>query len=223
MSLTGDRRLSLKKILEAGMRIADAAGLERLSMRALATSLGVHAMSLYNHIPNREAIIDGLVDQVVSEIRLPEMALDWKSAMRRRALSAHSVLLRHPWATLALLSRVNIGPAMLAYIEATLACLAKAGFDPEAADHIWNALDSYLYGYTLQELHFPFKAEEYREAAAVFLPSIPADHYPHFTCLGNRIIKGQYNGLHTLEFGLDLVLDGLERSVVRKKQKRRSK
>lgn len=186
-------------------------------MRTLGSYLGVKAMSLYNHIESRDAIIDTLVDQVVSEMVMPESVPDWKTAMRKRALSAYDVLLHHPWATLALVSRVNIGPAMLAYIEGTLACLVGAGFDPEDADHIWNALDSYLYGYTLQELKFPFKAEEYREAAAAFLPSIPDARFPQLTSLGNQIINGRYNGLHQLEFGLDLLLDGLERRLKQRK------
>lgn len=184
-------------------------------MRNLATSLGVKAMSLYNHITKRDDIIDALVDQVIGEIQVPDCTCDWRAAMRQRAHSAHQALLRHPWATLAIVSRVNAGPAMLAYIEATLACLVQAGFSPEAADHVWNALDSYIYGYTLQQLKFPFKAEEYREAAAAYLPSIPESRYPHFVGLGRQIINGSYDGLHQLDFGLEPLLNGLEREIGR--------
>jgi AcrR family transcriptional regulator len=206
--------LNLERILAAAMMLADSAGFDKLSMRNLASSLGVKAMSLYNHVESRDALIDQLVDKVIAEIVLPEPSMDWKTAMWSRALSAHGVLLCHPWATMAIVSRVNTGPAMLGYIEGTLACLIRAGFNPEDADHVWNALDSYLYGYTLQELNFPFKAGEYREAAAAYLPGIPEGLYPHFVGLGHRIINGSYDGLHDLEFGLAILLDGLERGLV---------
>jgi AcrR family transcriptional regulator len=218
MAVMAGAGLTPERIWAAAMRLADSGGLEQLSMRNLASSLGVKAMSLYNHIDSRDAIIDQLVEMVVAEIVLPAPVVDWRTAMRQRAVSAHEVLLRHPWATMAIVSRVSTGPAMLGYIEGTLACLIRAGFSPEDADHVWNAIDSYLYGFTLQELKFPFKAEEYREAASAYLPGIPEIRYPCFTDLGHRIINGSYDGLHRLEFGLDMLLDGLERELERKKE-----
>jgi AcrR family transcriptional regulator len=206
--------LTPERIWAAAMKLADSDGLERLSMRNLAAALGVKAMSLYNHVKDRDAIIDKLVEQVVAEIAFTDSAVDWKAAMRERALSAHEVLLRHRWATMAIVSRVSIGPAMLAYIEGTLACLVRVGFSLEDADHVWNAVDSYLYGFTLQELRFPFKPEEYQDAASAYLPSIPEDRYPCFTRLGQQVISGAYDGLHQLEFGLDMLLDGLERRLI---------
>lgn len=215
----GPAALSRERILAAAMNLADSSGLEQLSMRNLAAGLGVQAMSLYNHIVNRDDIIDALVDQVIAEIQVPDCAGDWRATMQQRARSAHQALLRHPWATMAIVSRVSTGAAMLAYIEATLACLVQAGFSPEDADHVWNALDSYIYGFTLQQLKFPFKAEEYREAAVAYLPSIPESRYPYFVGLGRQIIDGSYDGLHRLEFGLELLLEGLEREISRQRLK----
>lgn len=202
--------LSRERVLLAALRLADAEGLEALSMRNLAQELGVKAMSLYNHIKNKDDLIDGIVDIVVGEIEVPDFKLDWKTAMRRRAISAHEVLLRHPWATMPIVSRINIGLAMLRYVDATLGCLHEAGFSLEMADHIWNAMDSHIYGFTLQELNFPVEAENYSEAAKEGLPLIPAEQYPYMNYLTHEVIERRYDGLHDFEFGLDLILNGLE-------------
>jgi AcrR family transcriptional regulator len=205
--------LSRARILDQALQIADRSGIAALSMRKLADDLGVKAMSLYNHVQNKDDIIDGIVDQIVSEIELPDPQSPWQSAMRQRANSVHSVLLRHPWATLELVSRVNVGPAMLRYIDATLGCLCEAGFSLEMADHAWNAIDSHIYGYTLQELNFPFKPEEYSAAAESFIARIPANKYPYMHALSQKIITGHYDGLNDFEFGLDLILEGLSQQL----------
>ncbi len=180
-------------------------------MRKLAQELGVQAMSLYNHVANKDDIIDGMVDLVVSEIELPDLNLDWKTAMRRQAMSAHEVLVRHPWATLPLVSRLNTGPAMFRYFNATLACLCEAGFSLEMADRASNAIDSHVYGFTLQELNFPFETEEYADAAAWGMTLIPAEQYPYLNRLTREVMEKRYSGIHAFEFGLDLLLDGLDR------------
>jgi AcrR family transcriptional regulator len=202
--------LSRERVLLAALRLADAKGLEVLSMRNLAQELGVKAMSLYNHVSNKDDLIDGMVDRVIGEIEVPDLKLDWKTAMRRRAISAHEVLLRHPWATMPIVSRMNVGEAMLRYIDATLGCLHAAGFSLEMADHAWNAIDSHIYGFTLQELNFPFEPSEYSEAAKQGLPLIPVEQYPHMNQLTHDVIDGRYDGLHDFKFGLDLILNGLE-------------
>lgn len=211
--MSGEARLPLSKarILDVALRIADEGGVESLSMRNIASHLGVKAMSLYNHVEGKEEILDGIVERVVGEIDIPSPEDHWRTAMRKRALSAHDVLRRHPWATLTLLSRANAGPAMLRYVEATLACLRAAGFSNEMADHVWNAMDSYIYGFTLQMLKFPFEAEEFADTAKEYMARIPTAEYPHFAALAATIVDGSYTGLHTLEFGLKLILDGLER------------
>jgi AcrR family transcriptional regulator len=202
--------LSRERVLRAALRLADEEGIESLSMRKLAQELGVKAMSLYNHVTNKDNILDGIIDMVISEIELPDLTIDWKTAMRRRSISAHAVLLRHPWATMAIMSQLNIGPAMLRYVDATLGCLREAGFSFEMADHAWNAIDSHIYGFTLQELNFPLEAAEYSEVAEDNLSLIPSDQYPYLNQLTHHVMDGRYNGLHEFEFGLDLILNGLD-------------
>jgi AcrR family transcriptional regulator len=202
--------LSRERVLKTALRLADAGGIESLSMRKIAQELGFQAMSLYNHVTNKDDLLDGIVDMVVSEIEVPDLKVDWQIAMRLRAISAHSVLLRHPWATMSLVSRVNVGPAMLRYVDATLGCLCAAGFSIEMADQVWNVIDSHVYGFTLQELNFPFEAAEYSTAAKTGLAMIPADKYPYLNQLTHLVMGGHYNGLHDFEFGLELILDSLE-------------
>lgn len=202
--------LSRERVLRAALVLADRDGIEALSMRKLAGELGIKAMSLYNHVENKNDILDGITDLVVSEIESPDLGTDWKTAMRRRANSAHEVLLRHPWATMEIVSRVNIGSAMLTYINATLGCLHQAGFSLEMADRAWNAIDSHIYGFTLQELNFPFETAEYAEVARHYLYLVPADKYPYMNYLTHKIIDGSYNGVHDFNFGLELILNGLD-------------
>lgn len=203
--------LSRERVLHTALRLADEGGLEAISMRKLAQELGVQAMSLYNHVANKEDILDGIVDMAIAEIEVPDLTTDWKTAMRKRAISAHEVLLRHPWATMPIVSWINVGPAMLRYNEATLCCLCEAGFSYQMADRAWNAMDSHIYGFTLLELNFPFAEAEYSDAAKQGLPLIPADKYPYLNRLTHYVMDGLYDGIQDFEFGLELILNGLDR------------
>ncbi len=209
----GARRTPLDrtKVLRAALQLADKSGIESLSMRKLAQALKVEAMSLYNHVANKEDILDGLVELVVSEIDLPSSGGDWRAIMRRRAISAHAVLMRHPWATMLFVARFNIGPNMLRYVDATIGCLHEAGFSYPMADHAWNAVDAYTYGFTLQKLNFPLDPAQYAPAAQQFLHLIPVDQFPYLNGLSQEVIAGRHDGMHHLELGLELILDGLER------------
>jgi AcrR family transcriptional regulator len=202
--------LSRERILQTALILADQQGLAALSMRKLAEALQVEAMSLYNHVTHKEDLLDGLVERVVAEIEVPTAGGDWREAMRRRAHSAHAALMRHPWATQLFVSRVNVGPNMLHYLDQTIACLHTAGFSYALADHVWNVLDSHLYGFTLQALNFPLEPEHYAQAAGEFLPLLPADQYPHFKALAQLVISGEHTGLQDFSFGLELLLAGLE-------------
>jgi AcrR family transcriptional regulator len=202
--------LSREKVLSAALKMVDEGGIESLSMRNLAQTLKVEAMSLYNHVSNKEAILDGLVELVASEIAVPAVGDDWRAAMRQRARSAHAVLMRHPWATMLFVSRMNIGPTMLHYVDATIGCLRAAGFSYPLADHAWNAIDAYIYGFTLQKLNFPLDPAQYAAAAAQFLPLIPVEQFPYLNGMSQEVIAGRHDGLHQLELGLELLLDGLE-------------
>lgn len=201
--------LTRERVLRAAVRLADEGGIAALSMRRLAQTLGVEAMSLYNHVANKEDLLDGMVDLVVAEIALPEVGAHWKAQMHRRATSAYAVLLSHPWAPLLFVSRMNVGPAMLRYIDATHGCLREAGFSHAMADHARNVIDSHSYGFTLQELLFPIASGNYADEARRFLPMLAPDRYPYMRALTEQVIEGKYNGLHKFEFGLDLILDGL--------------
>ncbi len=203
--------LTREKVLRAALRMADHGGLESLSMRNVAQAVKVEAMSLYNHVVSKDDLLDGLVDLVAGEIELPRVDGDWKGAVRQRALSAHAALNKHPWATLLFVSRVNIGPNMLRYVDATISCLRGAGFSYPLADHVWTALDGYIYGFTLQKRNFPFDPSEYAATAAKFIHMIPADQFPGLNGMSQEVIAGRHDGMHQLELGLDLMLDGFER------------
>ena len=205
--------LSKERVLQAAVRLADEIGIDSLSMRKLGQSLGVEAMSLYKHVANKDAVLDGIVDIVAGEIEVPTVGGDWKRAMRGRAISAHEVLLRHPWATLLIVSRANVGPAMLRYVDATIGCLREAGFSYPMADRAWNAIDNHIYGFTLQELNFPFEPDEYADVAETFAAQTPMDDYPHLNGLAQEMIAGRHDGLQDFAFGLDIILAGLEKAL----------
>ncbi|EMY60048.1 tetracyclin repressor, C-terminal all-alpha domain protein [Leptospira terpstrae serovar Hualin str. LT 11-33 = ATCC 700639] len=196
--------------MKVAIQLADNSGLEELSMRNLALHLGVEAMSLYNHVKNKDELLDEMVDSVVSKVTLPKIGGDWKKEMKKRARSARQILIQHPWVTMLVVSRMNVGQSMLTYFDATLGCLHSAGFSLQAADHIINAIDSHIYGFILQELNFPIQPKEYAETAESFLPNLKSSPYIYLTKLTEEVISGKYNGLHQFEFGLDLILDGLE-------------
>jgi AcrR family transcriptional regulator len=206
--------LSRERVLAKALRMADKAGsIESLSMRTLAQALKVEAMSLYNHVDGKQAILDGLVDIVAGEIDVPEVGdgVDWQAAMRARAYSAHAVLMRHRWATTLFMSGLNIGPNMLRYVDATIGCLRAAGFSYPMADHAWNTLDAYIYGFTMQRLTFPLDPSEYATAAAGFLHMIPVERFPWLNGMSQEVIAGRHDGVQELGFGLELLLEGLER------------
>jgi AcrR family transcriptional regulator len=205
--------LTRERIIMAAVALADEQGVETLSMRGLAKRLRVEAMSLYNHIDSKDDLIDGMVDHVAGEIIVPERGAHWKAALRARAISAHEVLLRHAWAATFIGLRLNVGPNMLAHFEAVLAHLVEAGFSYEMADHAMNAIDNHIRGFTLQELRFPIKREDYAQTAKDYLPQLPAESYPHMRALAERVSNGAYDGINNFSFGLDLILDGLERLI----------
>src|SRR5438093_547028 len=171
--------LSRERVLRAAVALADQSGIEALTMRRLGQELGVEAMSLYNHVANKDAILDGVVDLVLGDIEVPPTGTHWKAAMRQRAISAHEVLLAHPWSAMLIMSRFNIGPGMTRYLDATLGRLRDGGFSIAGALGAWNTLDSHPYGFTLQELNLPFEVEQTQQVSADVLGQLAADEYPH--------------------------------------------
>jgi AcrR family transcriptional regulator len=205
--------LSKERVLRAAVALADNGGIASLSMRKLAEELGVEAMSLYHHVANKDEILDGMVDVVFGEIDLPSTGAHWKKAMRARAISAREALSRHPWALGLLESRANPGPATLRHHDSVVGCLRKGGFPVALAAHAYSVLDSYIYGFALQEQNLPFDtAGEIDEVAGAFLRQVPADQYPHLTEMTvEHVMRPGYVYANEFEFGLDLILDGLEK------------
>jgi len=206
--------LSRERVLLEAVALADEAGLGSLTMRRLADRLHVEPMSLYYHVAGKDEIFDGMVDLVFAEVELPPAGAEWKTAMRDRAASARAALRRHPWAIGLMDSRLNAGPATLRHHDAVIGCLRGAGFSIELAAHAISAIDSYLYGFALQERGLPFDTpEETAALAQVMLAQFPADEYPHlaeFTF--GHVLQPGYDFGSEYEFGLDLILDGLERA-----------
>ncbi len=205
--------LSRERVLRAAIAHADEGGTETLTMRKLAQVLGVAPMSLYRHVANKDDIVDGIVDLVFSEIDLPSSGADWKTAMRQRAISAREVLSGHPWAIGLMESRTNPGPATLRHHDAVIGSLRQAGFSIEMAAHAYSLLDSYIYGFALQQKTLPFDtSEELAEVAQNILQQFPADEYPYLAeIMFEHVMKPGYDYGDEFEFGLDLILDGLER------------
>jgi AcrR family transcriptional regulator len=198
-------------VLRAAVELADQGGLEAVSMRRLGQVLRVEAMSLYKHVRDKGDLLDGIADLVMSEFEIPAPDLDWKMAIRRSAISAHRVLLRHAWASSLIESRVSGGPARLRYVEAVLGVLAGAGFATPTVVRAIMALDSHTYGFVLQELAWPFDREHAPELAATFAQRLPEGQYPNLLAVAQLVTSSPDGVPVDFEFGLDLILDGLER------------
>ena len=188
--------LTKERVLRAAVALADREGVASLSMRKLAKELGVEAMSLYHHVANKNALLDGMVDHVFSEVQLPAGEQDWKAAMRQRAVSARAALRRHPWAIALMESRSTPGPANLRHHDAVIGCLRQAGFSVALTAHAYSILDAYIYGFALQDASLPFDTPEETAELAT-----------------RHILQPGYDYGDEYEFGLNLILDGLERAA----------
>jgi AcrR family transcriptional regulator len=202
------------KVLKTAIDLADRGGIESLSMRKLSQELGGGTMSLYNHVANKEDLLDGMIDTLFNEIDLPVVAaLGWKAAMRQRALSMRSVMTRHPWA-IGQMERRTPGPATLRHHDAVIGCLLDAGFSLQLTAHAFSALDSYIYGFALQERNLSFGTpDETSELAKAFLQQFPMKEYPNlarFTI--EHVLQPGYDYGDEYELGLDLILDGLDKA-----------
>lgn len=207
--------LNRERVLRAAVAFADESGIGALSMRKLGQALGVEAMSLYNHVTNKDQLLDGMVDVVFGEIELPARGVEWKTAMRERAESARQVLRRHPWAIALMSTRTSPGPATLRHHDAVIGSLRDGGFSIPMTAHAFSALDGYVYGFTLQEATLPLgeTEEDTAEVAQTMMARVPPDEYPHLTEFTvEHILRPGYDYGNEFGFGLDLILDGLERA-----------
>ncbi len=205
--------LSRDRVLRAAIALADEGGIDALSMRKLADELGVKAMSLYNHVANKDAVLDGILDTAFGEIVLPTGEADWRSEVRKIGVSAHETLLRHPWAS-GLWARQKPGPARLRYGDSLLGCLRNAGFSKDLTFHAYHIIESYILGYTFQVLSFRASDEEqFASIAASFLRGELLAEYPHFTEHVQQHMEPEpgHDDVSGYELGIDLILDGLER------------
>jgi AcrR family transcriptional regulator len=202
--------LSRGRVLEAAIALADARGIGALSMRRLAQELRVEAMSLYHHVANKDEILDGMVDAVLAEVELPAPGTDWKAAIRGVAIATHDALGRHPWAASLMLSR-DI-PSRLRYMEAVLGSLRRGGFSAEMTDHAYHAIDSHIAGYTMWAANFDIEPETLPALASAFLETLPAAEFPYVVeHVHEHLRERGAESEGEFAFGLDLILDGLER------------
>lgn len=207
-------RLNRERVLRTAIQLADAGGIERLTMRKLGEDLGVEAMSLYNHVSNKEDLLNGMIDAVLGEIELPSHSDDWKTAIRKRSVSLRDMLSRHPWANGLMDSGTNPGPATLRHHNRVLGTFRNGGFSLAMTAHAFAALDSFIYGFAKQEKGLPFDSGEQAAAMAqIMLANLPVEEYPYlFELMAQHVLQPGYDYANEFTFGLDLVLDGLERA-----------
>jgi AcrR family transcriptional regulator len=200
-------------VLDVAIGIADREGIESLTMRRLADELSAGAMSVYYHVANKDDLLAGMVDRVVGEMEVADPLPDWKAGLRRAATSAHEVLLRHPWATPLLLSGGAVSDARLRYMDAMLGCLRGAGFTAEQTDLAYHALDSHIMGFTLWLVGISAGMERLGHVSKVF-ELFDATELPHLAEHARQHLRDRAPGEQgPFEFGLDLILEGLERRL----------
>jgi AcrR family transcriptional regulator len=185
-----------------------------LTMQQIGRRLGVEAMSLYRHVRNKDDILDGIVDLVFAEVELPADRSSWRTVLRARAISTRAALRRHPWAITLMESRMAPGPANLRSHEDTLTVLLDAGCSATMATHAYNLVDSYVLGFALQEVNLPFSnAEELAAMGEELLAHVQADEYPNTARVAGELLASGFDYGDEFEFGLDLILDGIERTL----------
>lgn len=212
-----ERRIPLRRdrVLRAAIALADAGGLETLTMRKLGQELEVGPMALYRHVANKDDMVDGIVDLVYAEMDLPPVGADWKAAMRVRAISLRDALLRHRWAIGLMESRTNPGPANLQHHDAVIGSLRAGGFDMVRVAHAYSLLDAYIYGFALTKMNLPFEStDDIVELSQSMLQPFPLNAYPNLSdFITEHAMKPGYDFANEFEYGLDLILDAIEEAV----------
>ena len=216
--------LSKERVLQTALELADREGIDALTMRGLAAELGVEAMSLYYYVASKDELLNGIVDLVAREIEVPAAGRDWKAAIRRSAISFHDALRRHRWATSLMTSGPpGVGPAQLRYSDSLLKRLREAGLSPELTHHAYHALDSHIIGSTLWAAGVSTVMKQKADFVQKFIRELPVDEYPDFAVHVQQHMTKTVptTGKSEFEFGLDLILDGLENA--KKAESRRKK
>jgi AcrR family transcriptional regulator len=205
--------LSRDRVLRAALDLADASGVEAVTMRRLGDELGFEAMSLYRHVANKQDLLDGMLDLVLAEWQMPDRGGEWREAIRTSAGSVHDALRHHPWAARLLMTGSHIRPARLRYMDGLLGRLHDAGFDSAATYHVYHLLDGYIFGFSLWEIAYttiPLDAE----IVSRLMQTIPWDDYPHLAeHRDQHMDDGPHREVSAFEVGLDLILDGLDQTL----------
>jgi AcrR family transcriptional regulator len=221
MTESNGARASLSKdaVIVGAVALADRIGSQSRTIRKLATELGVKPMAIYHHVAGKDEIIDGMIDLVFAQMEIPPDGPGWRDALRVRALSARRVLVGHPWAVPLLETRTVPGPASLRHHDAVLRCLRRAGFSPELVGHAYAVLDAFIFGFALEEAGLPFDAgDNPAEMAGSVLDALPPDAYPDLVAFTReRVLQPDYSYAAEFEYGLDLILDGLEVAAARER------
>jgi AcrR family transcriptional regulator len=210
------KRVTRDRILDAAVEIADREGLAAVTMRRLGQRLGVEAMSLYKHVADKDEVLAGLAERVAAEFTVPRRDVPWRTALRESGIAAQSVLLRHPWAGPLLESRTDLGPARLAYVDAVIGVLREAGFSFEEVGHAFTALDSHLYGFTMQVANWPFNPDEPTVAAEELVAGVDPERYPNLVAMAMAAASADPPMQLDFTYGLDLLLDGMARRLPRR-------
>lgn len=203
--------LGRERVIQAAVALADAEGFESCTIRKIAEELGAAPMALYRHVASKEDLLDGMVDVVFSDMYPPAIGGDWKTELRQRGISARAALQRHPWAVGLMETRMHPGPASAVHHNATMGCLREAAFSFGDAVHAYSLLDSYTYGFALQEQTVPFETPEESAEMAKTTVGERGDEYPYLAEVVMELGKKGYDYTEEFEFGLDLILDALER------------
>ena len=204
--------LSRDRALRAAIELADAEGIDAVTMRRLARAVGVEAMSLYHHVASKNDVLDGMVDLVFAEIDLPDERDGWVQAMTTRAKSVRAALTRHRWAVGLMESRSAPGPATMRHHDAVIGCCRRSGFSVEMTAHAFSMMDSYIYGFVLQEIGLPFEdGDDLGDMIDTMLPPSVADTYPHLAELASEfVLRPGYSYGDEFDFGLRLILGALD-------------
>jgi AcrR family transcriptional regulator len=181
-------------------------------MRKLGQALGFEAMSLYNHVANKDEVIDGILDLVLEEGEPPSRSGDWDDAVRASAISVHNALRRHPWAPPVVMAPGRVRPARLRYMDSLLGRLRDAGFSAETTYHAYHVLDGHIFGFSLWEASHSYSEADAEDFAEAFDRFIPREVYPHLREHAEQhFAEGPLHEVSAFEYGLDLILDGLRR------------
>ena len=206
--------LSRERILRAALELADESGIESLSMRKLARELGFEAMSLYNHVANKDDVIDGILDLVLDETKPPSGADPWDAGIRSSAISVHAALRRHPWACTTVMAPGHMRPKRLRYMDELLARLREAGFGAEETYHAYHVLDAHIFGFSLWANSHSYTPADAAGFADRLDQIIPPDTYPDLHLHGEQhLTDGPHREVSAFELGLDLILDGLKKRL----------